>query len=79
MKKIDGGREEWEVGPVRLITLLTAASQMQVTSPLYPLFASVTGVSLAATKKQQQQQQQQQQGWILAVEAYFTLFKVGMI
>ena len=51
MKKIDGGREEWEVGPVRLITLLTAASQMQVTSPLYPLFASVTGVSLAATKK----------------------------
>ena len=76
MKKIDGGREEWEVGPVRLITLLTAASQMQVTSPLYPLFASVTGVSLAVTK---QQQQQQQQGWILAVEAYFTLFKVGMI
>lgn len=51
---------------------ITAASQMQVTSPLYPLFASVTGVSLAAIKKTQQ-------GWILTVEAYFTLFKVGMI
>lgn len=48
---------------------------MQVTSPLYPLFASVTGVSLAATHTQKKNQQ----GWILTVEAYFTLFKVGMI
>ena len=29
---------------------ITATSQMQVTSPLYPLFASLIGVSLAPTK-----------------------------
>lgn len=32
---------------------VTATSQMQVTSPLYPLFASIIGVSLAPTEKKQ--------------------------
>lgn len=65
-EQIDGGREEWGVGPVRLSTCaaipVTATSDASPTT--YPLVCFRSQVLSGTHRKNKQ-------GWILTVEAYF--------